>query len=114
MSKNISINFKFDGMRNKGLEIVANMGMSGYAVFEFIISNTDGDKYFAGDHLYKALETMGISESTYWRKLKKLEDTGLIQKYGRGRYIINPKYADMFTKVDAQLYTEFKKNKVFS
>ena len=89
MSKNFSINFKIVGMRITAGEIIRSMNEADWKFFEFITVRMDGLRFISGLHLDRAKETLGITEGTYYRKLKKFLDKGYLRKLQGGVYEID-------------------------
>jgi len=74
-----------------GLDILLGLDKKTHRLFMFLISRSKGGIYLAGLHKDRACANLGISEATYWRKLKKLVGASLLENTTRGVYEINDK-----------------------
>ena len=89
MSSNYSISFTVRNRRIMGLEVLMGLDKKTHGLFTFVITRCSGELYIAGEFKDRACETLKFSGATYWRKLKKLEDSGLLVNSSRGIYRVN-------------------------
>lgn len=76
-------------MDNTALDIVRELKDGDYEMFKYIGARLERSIFVAGRYIDNAKVKLAISEATYWRRLKKLEDIGIIRKYSKGHYEID-------------------------
>ena len=79
---------------------------SEYDFFEYVCCNTNGLEFPASRRVEHAMKTLGISQATYWRKVKSLIEKGFIHKLGRNYYELDK------TKFDVLISEAHRLNKI--
>lgn len=103
MNKNYGIFFPFNGETAVGILKCKDMNEKLLKFFMYIAQRCDDNKYLASVRQDKALLHYGISRATYYNRINKLMDLGLLKKIGRGVYEVNLRYAKVISKKDKDL-----------
>lgn len=105
MSSYLGLLFK----RDMGLEILRLVDTRTYLLFAFLVKRCDGQLYRANKHRERACSNLTISESTYYRKLKKLVEIGLLVKDGPADYKVNNGLVKIMYEMDEEMEKQRKR-----
>jgi biotin operon repressor len=82
---------------NGNFEILDKIGaLSGkeYSFFKEVVERTDAAQNFivAGDNMEHMMKKLNISESSFWNRVKTLQEAGILIKKQRGIYMLNKNF----------------------
>jgi len=94
---------KFMNNKESLIDILVRLGSKGSDLLREIIYKAQGEVFVSDqDTREKIMRRLDISKPTYLKRLKILEDEGLIKIYGsiKGIYSIDTFYADVITELE--------------
>lgn len=102
MDKNFSISFRIIENKIPVMDILRVLDKKTNKFFDYMISRTSQDYYLSSIWKERVIVGLEISEGTYWRRLKKLTECGILIKEGAGIYKLNTKLLRIITKVEEE------------
>lgn len=78
------------------LKDIAQMGPKNYEFFEQVLDNLQGELFAAGAYEEKISANLKIKHTTYWSRIKYLEEKAILKKFSRGIYKINTNWVSVF------------------
>ena len=78
------------------LRDVAAMGSDNYEFFEQVLRYAQGNFFMVGQYKEMIMSNISIKHTTFWNRIKYLEDKCIITKTARGIYRLNTNWVKVF------------------